>query len=780
MQRFNMVIVLAIFLASANPFSRSVSAQDDLSADRVRESIKRGVNYLKNSQQDGRWPKYRLYTGGTTALATLALLNAGVPESDPVLQRSIRVVLNLPREKTYVVSLRVMALAMADPQGKKYKTDIARDIEWLLERQVPNGTYQGGWGYDNTSRKFGSADSSNSQFALLALHEGAMLGIEIPKKHWEDAILYWKNQSNQVRGGFTYTTSNKTVTGSMTCAGISSLIIANENLADTSQYVMGDRIICCRSTEDSVLIAKAIDWLARNFSVRGNPVGRGIGNSRTQLYYLYGMERAGRLSGRRFFGPHDWYRTGALQLLRQQAMNGSWKGNGSGEEDPNIATSLALLFLSKGKRPVAIGKLKFGINEDWNLHPKGVHFLTRVLETQWKTKLNWQTIQSENATVQDLIEAPVLFLSGREQLDLGAKQKQELKKFIESGGFIFAESCQGDGCGDAEFDQLFRKLMADLFPDSKLEPLQRDHPIWNSHFPLLPRSDWPILGLQACCRTSVVYVPRSLSCRWQLNQPNLFKKLPERAQDEVQYATEVGVNVVSYATGRELRDKLDVPIVANDSNPLMTDRILVLPKLSHSGGSDDAPNAWRNILSRASQLGMQVDMQKKMIQPLMDELADHPFVFMHGRNSFRFSDKEREELKQFLEVGGLLFADSICSSPAFSEAFRSEMKKMFPDNPLTPIPTDDPIWDNQKYGGYALPRVTITKPDRTVEGGFQRRKLPPQLEGIMIDGHYAVIFSPYDLSCAMENTSVSQCEGYTREDATRIAINVLLYALYRD
>jgi hypothetical protein len=76
--------------------------------------------------------------------------------------------------------------------------------------------------------------------------------------------------------------------------------------------------------------------------------------------------------------------------------------------------------------------------------------------------------------------------------------------------------------------------------------------------------------------------------------------------------------------------------------------------------------------------------------------------------------------------------------------------------------------------------VTITKPDRAVEGGFQRRKVPPQLEGIRVDGHYVVIFSPYDLSCAMENTSLSQCEGYTREDATRIAINVLLYALYRD
>ncbi len=780
MLRFIMVVGLGMVLAGVFPFTRAVLAQDDLSAEKVRESIERGVNYLKNSQRDGRWPKYRQYTGGTTALATLALLNAGVPEADPVLRQSLRVILNLPQNKTYVVALRVMALAAADPQGKKYKTDIARDIDWLLERQVPSGARQGGWGYDSLNRQFGSADSSNTQFALLALHEASMLGIEIPRKHWLDSIRYWKNHSNEFKGGFTYTTSNGTVTGSMTCAGISSLIIATENLADTEQYLIGDQISCCRSSEDSDLINKAIDWLARNFTVRGNPVGRGAGNSKTQLYYLYGMERAGRLSGRRFFGPHDWYRAGALQLLRQQAMNGSWKGNGSGEEDSNIATSLALLFLSKGKRPVAIGKLKFGVGEDWNLHPKGVHFLTRALEAQWKTKLNWQTIQSENASVQDLLEAPVLFLSGREQLDLGARQKQELKKFIESGGFIFAESSQGDGCGDAEFDRLFRELMAELFPDSQLEALQRDHPIWNAHYPLLPRSDWPILGLQACCRTSVVYVPRSLTCRWQLNQPSLFKKLPKRAQDEVQYATEVGVNVVSYATGRELRDKLDVPVVVGESNSLMSDRILVLPKLTHGGGSDDAPNAWRNILNRASQIGMQVDMQKKTIQATMEELADHPFVFMHGRNSFRFTEKQREELKQFLGVGGTLFVDSICSSPAFTEAFRREMKAMFPDNPLTPIPADHPIWDNQKYGGYPLPRVTITKPDRAVEGGFQRRVVSPQLEGIQIDGHYAVIFSPYDLSCAMENTSLSQCEGYTREDASRIAINVLLYALYRD
>jgi hypothetical protein len=41
----------------------------------------------------------------------------------------------------------------------------------------------------------------------------------------------------------------------------------------------------------------------------------------------------------------------------------------------------------------------------------------------------------------------------------------------------------------------------------------------------------------------------------------------------------------------------------------------------------------------------------------------------------------------------------------------------------------------------------------------------------------AVIFSPYDISCALEQHEALQCRGYTREDAARIGLNVLLYSL---
>ena len=42
---------------------------------------------------------------------------------------------------------------------------------------------------------------------------------------------------------------------------------------------------------------------------------------------------------------------------------------------------------------------------------------------------------------------------------------------------------------------------------------------------------------------------------------------------------------------------------------------------------------------------------------------------------------------------------------------------------------------------------------------------------------WAVIFSPYDLSCALEKQNSLECTGYSRDDAEKIALNVLLYSL---
>jgi hypothetical protein len=57
---------------------------------------------------------------------------------------------------------------------------------------------------------------------------------------------------------------------------------------------------------------------------------------------------------------------------------------------------------------------------------------------------------------------------------------------------------------------------------------------------------------------------------------------------------------------------------------------------------------------------------------------------------------------------------------------------------------------------------------------------PPYLEGIELEGRYAVVYSKYDISCALERQASVACSGYVAEDAVRIAVNVIRYALLQD
>ncbi len=768
------VVTVVQLLAEQPALALQRQKASSLTAENVRESIQRGVQYLLRQAElkSGSFGKLQSQED-ITALCVLALLNAEVPPSNPTLQKSLSLIESVPRDKlsTYFVSLRIMAFAAADPTGKRYLRKVSGDTQWLIERQISKGINAGGWDYHTVPR---TADASNSQFALLALHEAAKLGIEVPQKTWGLAARYWDAVSTN-DGGFRYRTGGGGASGSMTCAGISSWIIIQENLANAQDAVDGDRAACCGNDKRLDRVEQAIEWLANKFRVRSNP---GQGHAGSQFYYLYGMERAGRLAGRRFFGAHDWYREGAEELLRKQnRMAGSWQGSGHSERIESIATSLALLFLSKGKRPIAIGKAAWSEDDRWNRHPKGVHYLTRRLEKEWNQRLNWQTVRTADASTDDLLEAPVLFISGRKALELTEKEKTTLKEYLENGGFLFAEACQGEGCGDAAFDDAFRDLMAEILPDSNLEPLPPDHPIWRAHYPLFPDEERPLLAMQSCCRTSVIYCPANLSCYWSLDRPAIAPN--PRLKKRIESCIQIGVNVVTYATGKELQDKGETPKLASATDSLLAGRSLVLPKLAHGGGSDDAPNAWRNVLREISdRVGLRVEPNKKLIAPTLEQLAEHPFVFMHGRAGFTFTDQEREALKTYLDVGGFIFADSICSSPQFTASFRKEMQ-LLTGQTLKPIDASHPIWTDQRFG-YRIDQVTLQKRDPGAKGGFLREQRPPELESIEVDDQLRVIFSPHDLSCAMENTSTSQCDGYTRQDASRIATNVILFRLLSD
>jgi hypothetical protein len=150
---------------------------------------------------------------------------------------------------------------------------------------------------------------------------------------------------------------------------------------------------------------------------------------------------------------------------------------------------------------------------------------------------------------------------------------------------------------------------------------------------------------------------------------------------------------------------------------------------------------------------------------------------MHGRMNFQFSEEERTSLERFLVNGGFLFADACCGSPQFDESFRKLIEQTF-GRPLERIPIDHEIFHLEL--GHDIRSVTLRKPAADPRASNLQIDVSvgePMLEGIKVDDRYIVVYSKYDLSCALERQSSSACAGYLTEDAVRIAVNLVLYGL---
>ncbi len=818
----------------------------ELTASAVQAGIDGAVDYLRRSQRNGAWEGYSHYDPGMTSLCLLALLSTGLTSEDKTIASGLDYLTKFRPEtvkQTYPIALQTMVYCQADPE--KYRSQIEENVDWLIRHQFKTtNNYRGGWSYTGLQPNYSMADNSNSQFAVLALYEAELAGIPIPDEVWGEIRDYWVRLQNPdgswgYRGESQYPADWKgnrsgNGTGSMTCAGIVALLVSSANRS-TAASVNGDRIACCQENEneDNLRIEAGFHWLSEHFSIQRNP---GMAsNSDYLFYYLYGLERTGRLTARRFIGQNDWYREGANYLLRRKGtLSQFWQAGNDFERVNAVTTSFALLFLSKGRWPVLISKLKYddpsssqgggfrseGTTEplttgiEWNLHPDDLDHLTKFTEKVWGQKMTWQVIDARKATVDDFVQTPVLSISGRLSplpADSGERKRlvENLREYLEQGGFLMAEALDGD----ISFTSGFQELMSDVFPDEEnggLHLLSEDHPIWSMEFPIPTKWSRPVYGIEFGCRTSVIFIPQivagksagptpassestsssppsveedrpSLSCLWEL-AGNLYRDrgYPEEIQSEVDAALALGVNILAYATGRELKYKEEIPKTLEElDGPADKRSDFYASILDLGGGSGCASRAIPNLMRRVeSDLGIPVRTRVDKIRADSPDLFYSPLLFVHGRNRFTLTEEEVTNLQDYFARGGFLFANALCASRSFTESFTKELGKIFPDAVLEPIPADDPIFSN-RYGGYSITELEIRKPVRTTGNRASARitKEPPELTGIKKDGRWIVIFSPYDVSCALQNAATIETVGYTPDSAFRLSVNILLYAM---
>ena len=265
----------------------------EITAEQVRKAIDRGVGYLKGQQRpDGSWADMLGMPGGISALCTLALLNSGVEPDDPAIQKALEHLRKLKPERTYVVSLQTMVFARAEPEKDRLLID--RNVKWLERPQIAEGDCKGAWTYPGMRRR--------RQLQLAVRAAGAARGRagrrpgQRPHLAAGQELLGELPERRRLLG---LHRAPQPGTGSMTCAGITSLVIA----ADRVQAERRPG----RRRPHRLLPAPAIrrgptassgacsGWDSTTRSATIPAAG-----ATWALYYLYGLERAGRLTARRF------------------------------------------------------------------------------------------------------------------------------------------------------------------------------------------------------------------------------------------------------------------------------------------------------------------------------------------------------------------------------------------------------------------------------------------------------------------------------------------------
>jgi hypothetical protein len=218
--------LLAGVLAAAGS---AAAAPGPLGPTDIQRSIDKARDYLlKQQKPDGTWEAMRSSSKsvGATALVMLALANSGLPATEPPMQRALTWIRTQEPDETYSVSLQTMILAMLAPEADR--AILERNVEWLERAQVKQGPATGSWSYKQNEGR-GIGDNSNSQFALLGLHEAARAGVPVSQETWIRAQQYWVSCAN-ADGSWGYTIGHAAGSGSMTCAGIASVWITSEHI----------------------------------------------------------------------------------------------------------------------------------------------------------------------------------------------------------------------------------------------------------------------------------------------------------------------------------------------------------------------------------------------------------------------------------------------------------------------------------------------------------------------------------------------------------------------
>ena len=143
------------------------------------------------------------------------------------------------------------------------------------------------------------------------------------------------------------------------------------------------------------------------------------------------------------------------------------------------------------------------------------------------------------------------------------------------------------------------------------------------------------------------------------------------------------------------------------------------------------------------------------------EIFTYPFIHMTGHGNVVFSANDVINLRNYLTSGGFLHIDD---NYGMDEFIRKEIKKVFPDNPLTVIPANHIIFQKPYAFPNGLPKI------------HEHDNKQPQAFGIFIEDRIVLLYMyEADLGDGWEDTEVHNDPQTVREKALKMGANIINY-----
>ena len=682
--------------------------------------------------------------GAETAVVTYALLVSGESFQNPKLARAIKFLGQLNPTGTYAISMRAHVWARLP---RAWLAMLEKDAGWLMQAadQHPQGLF-----YYQIGQPTDFIDNGVVQYGLLGLWEASKRGFRIPDKYWNRWMGHFL-ASQRSSGNWTYAAEQDTTVGGAGSGNIFDTTgigdAANSGLA--SMLIIQQELFSQRKHPDPKVaqaIQNGLDWLDQHFDMA-------TGQSGYNHYYAFGIERTAAASGVRLLNGQDWYQAGARQIIKQLDVIKK-------SEYDSLQMSFALMFLSRGRYPVWISKLKVP-DLAWNNRPNDLHFLNLYLSDQREGELNWQVINVNDTEPEAWLTSPVLYLSSDQAVDFTQAQRQRLKHYLDAGGLLVAS---GENRSTA-FNQSMRRLAKDMYPQYEWTPLPSDDALCRSWRTLPSGLNVPVYSVSNGSRHLMLVVQGDWGYALQSDEN------PGQG-----WAWDFAANLFAYATDRGVPNNRLVTLDEPRMKRAKTGSITV-GRARYEGNWLPEPASWDAIANLVfNQTGLEITTTPSEGPDVLEleriDTCELPLVHLAGVDSIVLTQPQINAIRSYVESGGVLLVENVGGQGGFSRSVAGQLRDLFSMN-LAPLVASDAVISGQTLSGGNDCRQVLYRRYTSLKSNPGSN---PTLTAFLdANGLPKVIVSDMDLSTAALGGKTWGVHGYQTTSSRKLLTNILLW-----